>query len=324
MAILVGIDEAGYGPLLGPMVVSAVALELPDGLLRSDLWAVFSKAVSAHKKALAGRILIIDSKKAYSRNTGINTLRRTVLSSLYAWKNGTTSMVTAADLMNTVCPDLLGRIDTYPWYTNVRNHSLGHDTNDVSIAAAVLRKTMAENDARFISIRSKCLDVNLYNERIRKVKNKSRVLFTELCSLILETFEAVPAETGTIQILVDRQGGRVNYERELLRMFEGFSLSVLRQDPKMSSYELSRSRKSIRIHFCTKADTKYLVVSLASMVSKYVREIMVGLLNEYFCGQCPQLNPTAGYWQDGQRFLNDLSIHLPTHPEIHEKLVRIS
>ncbi|MHC5117167.1 MAG: ribonuclease HII, partial [Planctomycetota bacterium] len=35
MALLVGIDEAGYGPLLGPLVVSAVALKVPEGLLRA-------------------------------------------------------------------------------------------------------------------------------------------------------------------------------------------------------------------------------------------------------------------------------------------------
>ncbi|MHC5213685.1 MAG: hypothetical protein ACYSOO_03740, partial [Planctomycetota bacterium] len=67
MALLVGIDEAGYGPLLGPLVVSAVALEVPEGLLRADLWEVLAKAVSAQKRGLAGRLLIADSKKAYNR-----------------------------------------------------------------------------------------------------------------------------------------------------------------------------------------------------------------------------------------------------------------
>ena len=81
MALLVGIDEAGYGPLLGPLVVSAVALEVPEGLLRADLWDVLGKAVSAQKRGLAGRLLIADSKKAYNRKKGIDPLRRSISAS---------------------------------------------------------------------------------------------------------------------------------------------------------------------------------------------------------------------------------------------------
>jgi ribonuclease HII len=324
MAMLVGIDEAGYGPLLGPMVVSAVAMELPAELLRADLWQVLSKAVSTQKKALAGRLLMTDSKKAYSRTSGIGALRRTVLASLLAWQHGAPPVATVGDVIDLVCPDLLERTRGYPWYESIQSYALGHDAGDISIAAGVLRKTLAENDSRIARIRTKCLDVDLYNERVSKVKNKSRVLFTELCSLVYEAFETVMPQDGPMQVVVDRQGGRVHYERELMRMFHGFSLSVIRQDPVMSSYELSRSDKTMRIHFCIKADTKYLLVSLASMVSKYVRELMMAVLNDYFCKQCSHLAPTAGYWQDGQRFVRDLEVHLPSHPHIPEKLVRIS
>jgi ribonuclease HII len=324
MAILVGIDEAGYGPLLGPMVVSAVTLNIPDDLLRADLWDTLSKAVSAQKKALAGRLLITDSKKAYSRKSGIDPLRRTVLASLAAWNNGRTDITTAGDILTMLCPDLLERIDGYPWYKQVHKHELGHDVSDISIAGSVFGKTMAENNMRIASVRTRCLDVDLYNNRVNKVKNKSRVLFTELCSLVTQSLNQDMADTGPMQVIVDRQGGRVNYQRELLRMFPNFSLSVIRQDPQMSSYEMSGNGKTMKIHFCIKADTKYFVVCLASMVSKYVRELMMEQLNDYFCGQCENLKRTAGYWQDGQRFVKDLSIHLSPHPDIPGKLVRIS
>jgi hypothetical protein len=101
MALLVGIDEAGYGPLLGPLVVSAVALKVPEGLLRADLWEVLAKAVSAQKRGLAGRLLIADSKKAYNRKKGIDPLRRSVLAGVHAWKNGDTQTETEPDLSAT-------------------------------------------------------------------------------------------------------------------------------------------------------------------------------------------------------------------------------
>ncbi|MHC4930194.1 MAG: hypothetical protein ACYTFU_11110, partial [Planctomycetota bacterium] len=116
MALLVGIDEAGYGPLLGPLVVSAVALKVPEGLLRADLWEVLAKAVSAQKRGLAGRLLIADSKKAYNRKKGIDPLRRSVLAGVHAWKNGDTQTETVADVLSLICPQLLERVNLYPWY----------------------------------------------------------------------------------------------------------------------------------------------------------------------------------------------------------------
>ncbi|MHC4951781.1 MAG: ribonuclease HII, partial [Planctomycetota bacterium] len=56
MATLVGIDEAGYGPLLGPLVVSAVSFDMPENLLRANHWDILTKAVSTQKKGLAGRL----------------------------------------------------------------------------------------------------------------------------------------------------------------------------------------------------------------------------------------------------------------------------
>ncbi|MBU4400433.1 MAG: hypothetical protein KKE86_13995, partial [Planctomycetes bacterium] len=37
MGYLVGTDEAGYGPNLGPLVISATAWEVPDGVGNEDL-----------------------------------------------------------------------------------------------------------------------------------------------------------------------------------------------------------------------------------------------------------------------------------------------
>ena len=323
MATLIGIDEAGYGPLLGPLVASAVALEVPEGLLRADLWDVLAKAVSAQKRGLAGRLLIADSKKAYNRKKGIDPLRRSVLAGLHAWKNGETTIITVHDALSLICPKLLERVDLYPWYQDLTAQPLGHDTADVSITGGVLGKTMAEHGISISSIQSRCLDVAFYNDRVGKVKNKSKVLFTEICSLIQQAFEQDVSRAEPMQVIVDRQGGRINYQQELLRMFPEFSLSVIRQDEKMSSYEMTRSGRIMRIHFCIKADTKYLTVALASMVSKYLREVMMASLNRHFCELCPDLKPTAGYWQDGQRFVKDLSTQLEAHQFDREKLVRI-
>src|SRR5690349_12213948 len=51
--ILAGIDEAGYGPLLGPLVVGCCAFELTDGDPAADelpcLWKRLRKLVSKNR-----------------------------------------------------------------------------------------------------------------------------------------------------------------------------------------------------------------------------------------------------------------------------------
>lgn len=324
MALLVGIDEAGYGPLLGPLVVSCAAFELPEALLRENLWDVLHKGVSSQKNGLRGRLLIADSKKAYNRKAGPGHLRRTVMSALAALpENNSQAVTNAADLVGLLCPETTARLKDYPWYQSLESDTLGHDAGDIQIASGVFRRTMAEHGIRLRSLQSRCLDVGFYNSRVEAVRNKSRVLFTELCTLILNLLNE-HTDGQPLQIVVDRQGGRINYQPELLRMFNGFSLSVLRQDEKMSSYEMTSGSKTMRIHFCMKADVKYLPVSLASMASKYLREVLMDSLNRYFLGLCPELKPTAGYWQDGQRFLKDLETHLPDYSYDARQLIRIS
>ena len=323
MALLVGIDEAGYGPLLGPLVVSGVAFELPDSMLREDLWKVLGKSVSAEKKGLRGRLLITDSKKAYNRKSGLGHLRRTAHALLtLADQSQTAPIQNAYDLLRFLHPECAGRLNgQYPWYEELARHPLDVDEADIHIASGVMSRNMAENGISLHSVQSRCLDVGFYNSRVDVVKNKSRVLFTELCSLIAE-IQQKNVGNQPLQIIVDRQGGRINYQPELLRMFPGFSLTVIRQDEKMSSYEMICGPKTMRIHFCIKADVKYLPVSLASMVSKYLREVMMECLNAHFCALCPDLKPTAGYWQDGQRFVQDLKNLIPDYAFETKNLIR--
>ena len=63
--ILAGIDEAGYGPTLGPLVVSVSVFRIPEEhpreQTRADLWTSLESVVC--RKRDGHRIPVNDSKK---------------------------------------------------------------------------------------------------------------------------------------------------------------------------------------------------------------------------------------------------------------------
>jgi ribonuclease HII len=306
MVVLVGIDEAGFGPILGPLVVSSSTFALPHDLLTSDLWQVLRKSLSDKRKRLAGRLLVTDSKKAYSRALGIKHLERTVLTILKCLGH---EPATLGELLELLAPRFLEQLRDCPWYEGAGTGALSADLADREIASAALTRDLAANGIELLGLRSCPLEVAHYNKMVAAVKNKADVLFTATSSLIKHAFDS--SQSDQLQVIVDRQGGRVRYRNNLQRMFDDVELTILRESPTTSSYELQGRGKRMRVHFVVGADSRFLPVSLASMVSKYIRELLMGNINRYFAGFDAGLKPTAGYWKDGLRFIEEIRTTLP-------------
>ncbi len=317
MAILVGIDEAGFGPILGPLVVSSTTLSLPSDYLTSDLWQVLFRSTGNRRKRLGGRLLITDSKKAYNKTVGIKHLERTVLSVIKCLGK---NPATLAELIELLCPSCLERLSEYPWYKGAESHCLSANVADTAIASKVLNDDMAANGFKLQQISSCCLDVEYYNKMVTAVKNKASVLFTATSQLIKMAFDNFTGEN--LHIIIDRQGGRMRYLKNLQRMFPDMKLRIICENPEVSSYELQAHDGAMRLHFKVGADEKYLPVSLASMISKYLRELLIGCINRYFSDFSPNLKPTAGYWTDGLRFIEDLKTSLPHIRVNQNQLIR--
>ena len=86
-----------------------------------------------------------------------------------------------------------------------------------------------------------------------------------------------------------------------------FLAALLGEGRKRQPDDVSVIRRvEAEISFLTGAEDRSLPVALASMVSKYVRELFMELLNRWWAGRIEDLKPTAGYYADGQRFLRDI------------------
>ena len=318
MVVLAGIDEAGFGPILGPLVVSSSVFSLPNHFLTADLWQLLRKSVGSTRKHLAGRLLITDSKKAYSKQKGIKHLQRTILACLGCLGK---NPATLTELLTLLSPDCIERLNDYPWHRDIGSYRLSTDIADMAIASSVLKEDLASNGIELLELRSCCLDVAYYNKMVGSVKNKASVLFTAVSQLIKNAFDNFAGDY--LQVIVDRQGGRVRYQRNLQRMFPDMELKILREGPAASSYELKADGRQMRLHFVVGADQRFFPVSLASMVSKYLRELLVDNMNRYFTGFNPDLRPTAGYWKDGLRFIEDLKKNIPHVTFDSNQLIRL-
>ena len=74
MPLIIGMDEAGYGPNLGPLVVTATVWEVPGNPRTTDLWKEFDGIIAQTPAEEYAHIQVADSKQVYSPAKGLDNL----------------------------------------------------------------------------------------------------------------------------------------------------------------------------------------------------------------------------------------------------------
>ena len=105
---------------------------------------------------------------------------------------------------------------------------------------------------------------------------------------------------------VDRQGGRTRYRQPLMSAFPTHHLRIVEEGAARSAYELTDKDACHRLDFVTDGERRHMPIALASIYSKYVRELFMRAFNDYWGRQVGGLKPTAGYYTDARRFLRDI------------------
>lgn len=313
--ILVGIDEAGYGPLLGPLCIGMAALRIEDwkpGDVAPDLWKLLGSSVCRKGGDKRGRVAVEDSKKLKLANDSktrhpLTHLDRGVHAFLRALGRRPTT-----DLELFEC--LGAAAEPHAWYSGAPVDSPASGSPEqMDIAGNVLCRGLREAGVTVLELAVCCVGESAFNAAVREHKTKAAASAIGLGAHFRDAWERWGAEGASeghgLRVVCDRQGGRVDYEGTLVSLVPGASVKVVEQRPERGRYELAAgsgdTARAMSVILQPEAETGYLPVALASMAAKLVRETMMARFNRHWCGILPELKPTAGYTEDGRRWLRE-------------------
>jgi len=280
-----GLDEAGYGPRLGPLVVGCVRTRGA----RADVRKVFARKSSVLPK-------VQDSKKLYR---GTLAPLETVALAARSVVMGERPRTLAEFLGN--APD---RLSDHPWYGQLECQlPLVAEPGRVDGAAELMRRRLDRYGAALEVGEARPVLEGDFNRRLLAEDNKAYVELGVLEALLDEHLPA--GESG--HVLCDRLGGRKMYGDWLAGLLPFWKLDVEEERPRRSAYTASQGGAEVRFRFLVAGEDQEVEIALASCLAKYAREAMMTVFNRYWERRRKHVTPTAGYWQDAGRWLEAMA-----------------
>ena len=297
MVWIVGVDEAGYGPNLGPFVMTSVACRADDTLADACLWRALRPAVRRADDADDGRFAVDDSKAVYSTMRGLAALEHGVLAALWRDQSGPLSTFIDAFCAEPVAAELGGEA----WYTGDGGLP-GHATPDeIATAAVRFDEACTAAGVRGWKACSVVVCPPRFNALLDAAGTKGAVLAHALAELLRASRSLAPLDES-LTFHIDKHGGRNTYTAQLQDAFAADFVQPLQEGMLASVYRVHGLGRDVRLAFRPRADSGHFCVALASMVSKYLRERLMEEFNRFWLEHTPGLKPTAGYPGDARRF----------------------
>ncbi len=273
----VGVDENGLGPRLGPLVATACTLDVRD--------------LDAKKaRALGAKLGIEDSKVS----AGFGSMAHAEgLALAIAEEALGRPARDADDVLSALSLDGLDALQA-PCPTSTRAQCWGALPvpafgGKLAHGQGLLRSLAAsKSETRVVRVRTAVLCTRKYNEALVRLTSKLVVDLELFERLVLDARAAAGRD-------VLATCGMIGGIRKYTTRFQHFDVA------KTETLEEVKGRSSYRVQgvgevaFEVDADAHALPVAIASMVGKYIRELSMARLNQFYRGHDATLTNVSGY-----------------------------
>ncbi len=329
VALLIGMDEAGLGPNLGPFVVAVTVWEVKGRPEDFDFWTAFDTILTNAPTPTDSRLHVADSKQIFQPQRGLSALERGVWSAMHLCGAATTSFANLCATMRptpppsipapvTTAPPKRGglfsedelsaarppcdtaRIDEdhhpLPWYAGY-DCPLPVEAHDLALLEP-WQKLCKKLRVKLVCVRAEVVEPLRFNRLVRYYDNKAQATSRLAMNLLRSVWQPDQAAL----IVADKHGGRNRYDGLLSETF-GQPVDCVEEGAERSTYRLGKGE----LRFQPRAES-HGPVALASMTAKYLRELAMHHFNKYWTEKLPELKPTAGYPNDAKRFREEIVV----------------
>lgn len=307
--LVCGVDEAGLGPLLGPLAIGYACMRLPSA--EANPWSLLSSVVARNPAKDKNRLVVADSKKVFTRNDrGRRRLEATVLAFLAQLDPKGRPPGDPGRLLFGRLHPRDGLVARHPWYARLpKALPVDLEAGTVELAAFRLGRRMQAAGLELVDAGVRMVPSGELNASYGETSNKAQSVWEKTLEVLTHLWEAHGHDSP--RVVLDRQGARARYGSLLAQGLPTASVKLVREVEGLSEYELTQRRASgprrrrMALTIVEKAEDHSFPVALASCIAKYGRELSMGAFNAFFGELQPGLKPTAGYRNDGWRWLEE-------------------
>jgi ribonuclease HII len=309
-----GIDEAGYAPNLGPLVIAVTLWRVPGSPRQSiDLYERLAgsicrepprangKSKEPHGCARPGPLTIADSKLLYTPRLGLAALEHGVLSMLRASGSRPKDWFS---LWDAVAATSACERDAQPWHDGFNPRlPVVAARRAIRLQVPRLKQGLREARVRLVAVRAAVIFPARFNALVEQFGSKGAALSHQTIELLSDALSL--CKQSPVLVVGDKHGGRNFYGRFLQERFPDHLVEIHGEAANQSIYRFGPPRQRIEVRFRAHGE-ELLPVAMASMVAKYLRELSMRAFNQFWCQRVPRLRSTAGYPRDAIRFKREI------------------
>jgi hypothetical protein len=206
-----------------------------------------------------------------------------------------------SDCLDCLCGNAQETLAAEAWYVGDSRLPIVARASEVAATAGRFRATCERRRLNWAVVQSVIVCPPEFNALLDKWGSKGAVLGHGLARLVERLRGALTGDDALV-FCIDKHGGRNHYAAMLQNAMPDAMIVACEEGAGRSTYRALGLGRDVRFTIQPRAEAEHFCVAAASMVSKYLREVLMHEFNHFWKRHVPELKPTAGYPGDAERF----------------------